>query len=171
MTSVEHILGLTRMALDEFESVPLAATLRRAERIARLRGDIHYAHKFQLDLRPNGGSTTWSRTEAHELLKSAEINDVDVDVWRSQIFEEWVKERVPSKVDAPLQDTFGNGELIGGSIGSVIRHSELMEREIPRAVQPTKLQMELRREFDLEIIERTTHRVFTYLCTVERDLS
>ena len=31
--------------------------------------------------------------------------------------------------------------------------------------------MELRREFDLEIIERTTHRVFTYLCTVERDLS
>ena len=35
----------------------------------------------------------------------------------------------------------------------------------------TKLQMDLRRDFDLEIIERATHRVFAYLCTVERDLS
>ena len=76
MTSVDHVLGLTRQALDEFEAVPLAASLRRAERIARLRGDIHYAHLFQLDLRPNGGSTAWSRTEAYELLKSEEISDV-----------------------------------------------------------------------------------------------
>jgi hypothetical protein len=171
LTSVEHMLSLTRQALDEFESVSLAASLRRAERIARLRGDIHYAHKFQLDLRPNGGSTTWSRTEAYELLQGEEISDVDVDVWRSQIFEEWIKERVPSKVDEPLKGTFGNGELIGGSIESIIRHSALMERESGRAAQPVKYQMELRREFDLEIIERTTHRVFTYLCTVERDLS
>jgi len=171
LTSVEHMLDLVRQALDEFESVPLAASLRRAERIARLRGDIHYAHMFQLDLRPNGGSTTWSRTEAYELLKGEEISTADVDVWRSQIFEEWIKERVPSKVDEPLKDTFGNGELIGGSIESVIRHSALMERESARAPQPTKYQMELRREFDLEIIERVTHRVFTYLCTVERDLS
>ena len=36
MTNVEHMLGLTRQALDEFESVPLAASLRRALRIARL---------------------------------------------------------------------------------------------------------------------------------------
>jgi hypothetical protein len=35
----------------------------------------------------------------------------------------------------------------------------------------TKLQMDLRRDFDLEIVERATHRVFAYLCTVERDLS
>jgi len=171
LTSVDHVLGLTRQALDEFDSVPLAASLRCAERIARLRGDIHYAHLFQLDLRPNGGSTAWSRTEAYELLKSEEISDVDVDAWRSQIFEEWIKERVPSKVDEPLMGTFGNGELIGGSIESVIRHSALMERESARASQPVKYQMELRREFDLEVIERATHRVFTYLCTVERDLS
>ena len=73
MTSVEGMLTLTRQALDEFESVPLPASLRRAERIARLRGDIHYAYMFQLDLRPNGGSTAWSRTEAYEMLKSEEI--------------------------------------------------------------------------------------------------
>jgi hypothetical protein len=59
-----------------------------------------------------------------------------------------------------------------GSIESVIRHSELMDRERALTANPqVKLQMELRREFDLEIIERTTHRVFTYLCTIERDLS
>jgi hypothetical protein len=172
LTSVEYMLGLARQALDEFESVPLAASLRRAERIARLRGDIHYAHMFQLDLRPNGGSTTWSRTEAYELLKSEEISDVHVDTWRSQIFEEWIKERSPSKVDEALKDTFGGGELIGGSIESVIRHSALMERESARVTRPqVGYQMEQRRELDQEVIERTTHRVFTYLCTVERDLS
>ena len=70
MTNIDHVLGLTRQALDEFDSVPLAASLRRALRIARLRGDITYAHMFQLDLRPHGGSTVWRRTEAYELLKS-----------------------------------------------------------------------------------------------------
>jgi hypothetical protein len=171
MTNVEHMLGLTRQALDEFESVPLVASLRRAVRIARLRGDIAYAHLFQLDLRPSGGSTAWSRTEAYELLKSEGVT-VDVDQWRSRIFDEWVKERVPAKVEEPLRDTFGNGELIGGSIESVIRRSVLMERESEGVTQPQrKYQMELRRELDMEVIERTAHRVFTYLCTVERDLS
>lgn len=172
LTNVEDMLALTRQALDEFESAPLPASLRRAERIARLRGDIHYAYRFQLDLRPTGGSTTWSRTEAYELLKSEEVDSVDVDAWRSPFFEEWLKERVPSMVEEPLSDSFGNGEMIGGSIGSVIRHALLMERERPLAANPqVQYQMELRRELDLEIVERATHRVFAYLCSVERDLS
>ena len=171
MTNVEQMLGLTRQALDEFESVPLVASLRRAERIAQLRGDIAYAHLFQLDLRPDGGSTAWNRTDAYELLKSEGLT-VDVDLWRSRIFDEWVKERAPAKVEEPLKNIFGNGELIGGSIESVIRHFVQMEREIEAVTQPQcKYQIELRRELDLEVIERTAHRVFTYLCTVERDLS
>jgi hypothetical protein len=172
LTNVEDALALTRQALDEFESVPLAASLRRAERIARLRGDIHRAHMFQLELRPSGGSTTWSRTEAYEMLKTEEIGTADVDTWRSQIFEEWMKERIPAQVPEALSDTFGDGELIGGSIESVIRHAALMERERALAAGPQAMfQMEMRREADLEIIERATHRVFTYLCTVERELS
>lgn len=128
MTNVEHMLGLTRQALDEFESVPLAASLRRALRIARLRGDIHYVHMFQLDLGPHGGSTVWRRTEAFELLKSEEISTVDVDWWRSQINEEWMKERTPSKVHELLKDAFGHSDLIGGSIESIIRNSAALER-------------------------------------------
>ena len=165
-------VGLTRQALDEFESVPLAASLRRALRIARLRGDIHHVHMFQLDLGPHGGSTVWRRTEAFELLRSEEISTVDVDWWRSQINEEWMKERTPSKVHELLKDAFGDSDLIGGSVESIIRNSAALERESALASQPRqKYRLELRRELDQEIIERTTHRVFTYLCTVERELS
>jgi hypothetical protein len=172
LTNVEEILTLTRQALDEFESVPLAASLRRAERIARLRGDITYAFRFQLDLRPNGGSTAWSRTEAYELLKSEDANPDEVEAWRSPLFEEWMKERIPSHVPEALNDTFGNGELIGGSIESVIRHAALMERESALTTKPQhQVRFEVRRDFDLEIIERTTHRAFTYLCMVERELA
>jgi hypothetical protein len=172
MTNIEHVLELTRQALDEFESAPLAASLRRALRIARLRGDVTYAQMFQLDLRPHGGSTVWRRTEAYELLKSEGIGTVDVDVWRSQISEEWFKERTPSKVHELLTDTFGEDSLIGGSIDGVIRNSTVLERESALAAKPEqKYRMELRRELDLEIIERTTHRAFTYLCMVERELS
>jgi len=68
------------------------------------------------------------------------------------------KERVASKVPELLNETFGNSELIGGSIESVIRHSALMERDSALATKPqVKYQMELRRELDLEIIERATH--------------
>lgn len=71
-----------------------------------------------------------------------------------------------------LDHVFGNGELIAGSVESVIRHAELMERESAAAAEPmAKLRMDLRRDFDLEVVERVTHRVFAYLCTVERDLS
>ena len=172
MTNIEHVLGLTRQALDEFESVPIAASLRRALRIARLRGDITYAHMFQLDLRPHGGSTIWRRTEAYELLKNEEIGTVDVDMWRSQISEEWFKERTPSKIHEPLKDTIGDDMLIGGSIDSIIRNSTVLEQESALATKPEqKYRMELRRELDLEIIERTTHRAHTYLCMVERQLS
>lgn len=172
MTNVEHLVGLTRQALDEFESVSLAASLRRAQRIARLRGDIHWAQMFQHDLRPHGGSTVWRRTEAYEILKGEQVDGVDVDTWRSQIAEEWFKERMPSKVEEPLRAKFDEGQLIGGSIDFVIRHAASLELAIPTIDKPLpRYEMELRREIDLEIIERTTHRVFAYLCTVERELS
>lgn len=172
MTNTEHLMVLTRQALDEFESAPLAASLRRAERIARLRGDTHWAMMFQLDLRPHGGSSTWRRTEAFEMLEADGMDGKNVDTWRSQIGEEWIKERTPSHVEAPLQDLFGDGQLVGGSIDFVIRHAASLELLVDTEVKPEpKYRVELRREVDLEIIERTTHRVFTYLCTVERELS
>ena len=171
MTNTEHLIGLTRQALDEFESVPLAASLRRAERVARLRGDIHWAMMFQLDLRPHGGSSTWRRTEAFEMLKAQGLDGFNVDERRSQILEEWMRERQPSGVE-PLQDLFGDGQLIGGSIQFVIRHAAGLEVTVAAETKPDrKYRAEMRWEADLEIIERTTHRAFTYLCTTERELS
>jgi hypothetical protein len=45
-----HILHLVTTALDEFETLPLPATVRRAWRIARLRGDILEALRFAMEL-------------------------------------------------------------------------------------------------------------------------
>lgn len=45
-----HILHLVAVALDEFETVALSATVRRAWRIARLRGDTEEALRFALEL-------------------------------------------------------------------------------------------------------------------------
>ena len=172
MTNIEHLVQLTRQALDEFESMPLAASLRRAQRIARLRGDTHWAQLFQFDLSPHGGSRAWRRTEAHEMFKAEQLDGIDVDMFRSQILEEWMKERIPSRVEAPLQGAFGDGQLVGGSIDSVIRRATGLELlAAAEAELMPKYQLELRREVDLEMIERTTHRVFNYLCTVERELS
>lgn len=172
MTNTEHLMELTRQALDEFESVPLPASLRRAQRIARLRGDTHWAIMFELDLRPFGGSTTWRRTEAFEMLKAEGQDGKNVDELRSQIGEEWMKERQPAKVEEPLQDFFTKDHLVTGSIDFVIRHAAGLELLVEAEDRPMqKYQAELRREVDLEIIERTTHRAYTYLCTVERELS
>jgi len=173
VTNVELVLGLTREALDKFESVPLAASLRRALRIARLRGDIHQVHMFQLDLRPHGGSMVLRRTEVFELVKSEEAGFVDVEVWRSQIGEEWIKERTPAKVHDLLKNMIREDSLLAGSIDSIIRNAGLLEREstLQEPQSEQKYKLELRRELDLEIIERTTHRAFTYLCSVERELS
>lgn len=45
-----HVLHLVSVALDEFESVPLPATVRRAWRVARLRGDSFEALRFPMEL-------------------------------------------------------------------------------------------------------------------------
>lgn len=45
-----HILQLVTTALDEFETAPVPATVRRAWRIARLRSDIVEALRFAMEL-------------------------------------------------------------------------------------------------------------------------
>lgn len=174
MSSIEQIITLTRQALDEFESVPLAASLRRAHRIARLRGDITFAYTFQLDLSPHGGSTAWRRTEAFELLTSVGQNGSypENEAWRTQLAEEWLKERKPSKVNEMLKDVFTSEHIVGGSIENLIRNAAYLERATEHEEKiEARFRLEQRREMDLEMVERTTHRVFTYLCTVERELA
>lgn len=45
-----HVLHLVSTALDDFETVPLGASVRRALRIARLRGEALEAFRFGLEL-------------------------------------------------------------------------------------------------------------------------
>lgn len=45
-----HILGVVTVPLDEFETAPLPVTVRRAWRIARLRGNVFEALRFAMEL-------------------------------------------------------------------------------------------------------------------------
>jgi hypothetical protein len=72
-------------------------------------------------------------------------------------------------------DPFGGGgeqDPVSGLAGAGSQADGQVGRERPLAPDPrVQFQMELRQELDLEIIDRSTHRVFAYLCMVERDLS
>ena len=63
MTETDHLLGLVRTALDEFEDVPLSASVRRSLRIAMQRGDQDEAWFAREDLRPMGGARDLAKSE------------------------------------------------------------------------------------------------------------
>lgn len=80
-----HVLSLVSSALDEFETVALDATVRRALRIARLRGDAVEAFRFGLELGlvedefeakpdPSGRGTEWRERERDAFLRSRTAN-------------------------------------------------------------------------------------------------
>ena len=61
------------------------------------------------------------------MFKAEQLDEIDIDEFRSEILEEWMKERIPSKVEPVLQRAFGEGQLVGGSIDSVIRRAAGLE--------------------------------------------
>lgn len=83
-----HLLDLVSRALDEFESVPISATVRRALRIARLRGDVREAYRFALELgvqdvadagesrTPSDPESSW-RGDAYAAFCEARTSHVD----------------------------------------------------------------------------------------------
>src|SRR5437588_4855626 len=112
----EQILRLVRDALDAFEDVALAATVRRASRIAALRGDSFDALLFRLDLRPSGGSAVIRAIEV-----SALASDLGYDGARGthrEALEAWMEERRPAKPDT---ETLGIPEhaVMTGSVNEV----------------------------------------------------
>lgn len=66
--SSREILGMVQLALDEFETVDLSASVRRAQRIALLLGETEAAIRFALELRPLGGHTPSNRADIVRLL-------------------------------------------------------------------------------------------------------
>lgn len=111
-----HLLHLVSTALDEFESAPLPASVRRAWRVARLRGDTVDAPRFAMELGVHDPTTAAGEVGLEERraaeLEFAQGRHTDVDgallgcdvgslVFRS--LDEMVTEQRPYEQDASLQ--------------------------------------------------------------------
>jgi sugar/nucleoside kinase (ribokinase family) len=90
-TETERLIELVRLALDEFESVTLAASIRRALRIAQLKGDSAFAWHFRKDLRPIGGSRNILRAELQAFWPDADTTTLSTT--DRALLEDWLAER------------------------------------------------------------------------------
>jgi hypothetical protein len=163
------VLTLVRRALDEFEDVPLGASARRALRIALLRGEGVDGWLIQNDLKPMGGSHALRDRELAGFFPDVPGDGLRHN--RTVLTEEWMKERMPSRVDPllePLLKDDGSGTMMAGSIEEIERRVQLMgaERDAETDVKGRYL-LDCSIAMDIEILGRIRHRVFAYLCRCE----
>ena len=93
MTETDYLLDLVRVALDEFEVVPLSASVRRALRIAMQRGDQDEAWFAREDLRPMGGTRYLAQSELQAIWP--DLDPTTATERHRALFEHWLEERVP----------------------------------------------------------------------------
>ena len=75
-SETESVLMRIRGALDDFENVPVSASLRRAIRIGYLIGETEAAWRLTLDSKPIGGSRALLVAQAEELWPEDEYEVV-----------------------------------------------------------------------------------------------
>ncbi len=174
MSDTDHLAGLIREALDEFESIPLSKSVRRSLRIAVLNGDSTEAWMAKTDLRTISGS---------KMLRANETQAVFPDLDSSQItttervmFEEWMKERKPSVITEPLLETYkddGSGILLAGSVEQLeldlARLEFALENDGPDS--KSRFLVESAIGVNREIQGRIRLRTFLYLCRCESSLA
>jgi hypothetical protein len=122
MTETDHLLGLVRIALDQFEDVPLSASIRRSLRIAMQRGDQLEARFARSDLRPLGGSRELAQSEMKTIWP--ELVGSESAKRYGDLFEIWLEERSPSSVPdnvRPHMKDDGSGVMIAGSVDEIER--------------------------------------------------
>ncbi|MFE1268512.1 hypothetical protein [Streptomyces sp. NPDC058758] len=162
----EQILNLTTTALDEFESVSLSASVRRAMRIARLMGDNEQAYLLSLDLRPVGGSAWLRRRNAEEYFSDGESSTAR-DRAR-ELLEVYIEERTPVKIPDALTGIIEQGSVLSGPISVLEMAIDEMVKSAEVEEDPLdKLRFALRIDLQNQILERIRHRTFSYLCSVE----
>jgi hypothetical protein len=174
MTETDHLLGLVRTALDEFEDVPLSASVRRSLRIAMQRGDQDEAWFAREDLRPMGGARDLAKSEMKTIWP--ELSDAESMVRFRELFEVWLVERSPSQIPENLTPHFsddGSGSMIGGSVDEIERVLSLRRGKWMEEMGDLRNRavMESRVQVDEEILGRIRQRTFMYLCRCEAELS
>jgi hypothetical protein len=164
---LDHVSRLVQVALDEFESVDLAISVRRAYRIARLRADAVSAHRLGLEMRPLGGAEN-DRGNAVKLLYP-DLPYLEVKARHDELVGVFLSSRTPNRVDADTDST-----AILGSIAELAAGHEnaTLALEISRKgsdwATMSKVTENLR--WRREIWERIKSFVFEYLVQTETQL-
>jgi hypothetical protein len=153
----EAILSLVQLALDEIDSVPLDASVRRAVRIASLLGDSRTAVRLGLDLRPSGGHPPANKEATKRLMS-------DPSLWGSISgpAEEALNEYMAVRRKGELHDVHSVAEI-------EFWQAEVLKPEVLTNQQYTK-DLE-NREWSVRLKNRIKHDVFTLLCGWERQLT
>jgi hypothetical protein len=145
------------VALDEFDSVALDATVRRTVRIANLLGETAAAVRFGLELKPTGGHPPSNAAATRRLM-------ADPGQWGTEgPAEDAIKEYMSDRQR-------GDG---------LVQNSGIAELEFWRAERPPPEEIpDHQYGADLEsqaeivgLLTRVRHHAFTYLCQWERQLT
>jgi hypothetical protein len=174
MTETNHLLGLVRTALDEFETVSLATSVRRSLRIAIQRGDQDEAWFAGADLRPIGGARSLVKRELRAFWP--DLDPQSALHRHRELFELWLTERSPHQIPdilEPYMKDDGSGVMIAGSVDELERKVAMREsvwmRDMPDL--QSRATMENRIQIDQEILGRVRHRTYVYLCDCEAKLT
>jgi hypothetical protein len=160
MTTSDHILGLVRKALDQFDEDPLDVSVRRAIRIANLAGDTKHAIRLSMEIRPITGDPE-TNSETSRMLMA------DPSVW--------------SSLEGPHEDALrqhmadrriGKGENANKFDSHSLSELEFWKEEyaeLKRSGEPIEYGHDLETRIRANrIIERTRHLTFAMLCSWER---
>jgi len=149
--TASHLLDLITVALDEFETAELPASVRRAWRIARLRGDTVEAARFAMEL------------GVEQLSEGLGMNE-------RQAAEVWFKQsRSVDDVDPLLLNLTEAGliSLTTCSLDEMVSTPRPYEDEVSRR---SRIEAENRRFVTRRVMGRVRNDTFNYLMQCEASL-
>lgn len=149
---------MVQLALDEFESVPLEASVRRVVRVANLLGETKTAIRMALEVKASGGHPPANKEATLRLMN-------DPSTWESS----------SGPAELAVNDYMAERR---NSDGLIVSHSlaeiEFWQNEPrePGAMSNAQYATDLQNRRTLtEIVTRVQHHAFTLLCSWERQLS
>lgn len=152
------LLRLVQLALDEFDSVSVEATVRRVVRIANLMGDTFMAVRLGLDLKASGGHPPSNAEMTRRLMSNVADWDEPGGI-ADQAVDLYMGER-----------QMDDGKILAHSLSEIDfwqRH-RLDRRAMTAEQYAGDIELHLKMS---EIVTRTKHHAFTLLCRWERELT
>jgi hypothetical protein len=150
-----QVVVLVRQALDDFETMPLAGSIRRAIRIANLLGDSQIAVRLSLELRSHGGDKFAHSSSLVRYLTDSK-GTAEAGSPAGQALEEYIQDRSPDQTDIVWCHTISELEELASKPS--------LEEGVPTAILEWRFVAR-------QIVERTLSQTFALLCRWERELT